>query len=55
MSIMESRRDFLKKSTILLGSAAVLGVTGCAQNAAAWYRPCPADQDPAESDPDSGN
>ena len=35
MSIMESRRDFLKKSTILLGSAAVLGVTGCAQNAAA--------------------
>ena len=35
MAMMESRRDFLKKSTILLGSAAVLGVTGCAQNAAA--------------------
>ena len=35
MSCMESRRDFLKKSTIILGSAAVLGVTGCAQNAMA--------------------
>ena len=32
MSIMESRRDFLGKSAILLGSAAVLGVTGCAKN-----------------------
>ena len=30
MAMIESRRDFLKKSTILLGSAAVLGVTGCA-------------------------
>lgn len=36
MSFMESRRDFLGKSAILLGSAAVLGVTGCAkQNEAA--------------------
>ena len=34
MSIMESRRDFLGKSAILLGSAAVLGVTGCAKTAA---------------------
>lgn len=31
MSFMESRRDFLGKSAILLGSAAVLGVTGCAK------------------------
>ena len=31
MAFMESRRDFLGKSAILLGSAAVLGVTGCAQ------------------------
>lgn len=35
MSIMESRRDFLKKSSILIGSTAVLGsaamFTGCAQ------------------------
>ena len=30
---MESRRDFLGKSVILLGSAAVLGATGCAMNA----------------------
>ena len=34
MSFMESRRDFLGKSAILLGSAAVLGVTGCAKTAA---------------------
>ena len=34
MSVMESRRDFLKKSSVLLGSAAVLGLTGCAQAAA---------------------
>ena len=33
MSFMESRRDFLGKSVILLGSAAVLGTTGCAMNA----------------------
>ncbi len=33
MSIMESRRDFLKKSSIVLGGAAVLGMTGCAQAA----------------------
>ncbi len=32
MAINESRRDFLGKSAILLGSAAVLGVTGCAMN-----------------------
>lgn len=32
MSFMESRRDFLGKSVILLGSAAVLGATGCAMN-----------------------
>jgi uncharacterized protein with FMN-binding domain len=31
MAFMESRRDFLGKSAILLGSAAVLGVTGCAK------------------------
>lgn len=35
MSIMESRRDFLKKSSILIDSTAVLGsaamFTGCAQ------------------------
>lgn len=34
MAMMESRRDFLGKSMILLGSAAVLGVTGCAKAAA---------------------
>ena len=36
MSIMESRRDFLKKSTMLVGTAAVLGssaiLTGCAKS-----------------------
>ena len=41
MAFMESRRDFLGKSAILLGSAAVLGVTGCAKNveAAATAQP----------------
>lgn len=33
MSKMESRRDFLKKSSVLLGGAAVLGLTGCGQTA----------------------
>ena len=33
MSINESRRDFLKKSSILLGGVAVMGMTGCAQAA----------------------
>lgn len=34
--MMESRRDFLKKTGILLGGAAILGVTGCsAENAVA--------------------
>lgn len=37
MSMKESRRDFLKKSTMLVGTAAVLGsagvLTGCAQEA----------------------
>ena len=39
MSMMESRRDFLKKSSIVLGSAAVLGLTGCAQAAATSAEP----------------
>lgn len=30
MSQLESRREFLKKSSMFLGSAAVLGLTGCA-------------------------
>ncbi len=34
MAVMESRRDFLKKTGVLLGSAALLGVTGCAQTVA---------------------
>lgn len=29
MAVMESRRDFLKKTGVLLGGAALLGVTGC--------------------------
>ena len=33
MSNMESRREFLKKSSVLLGGVAVLGLTGCAQTA----------------------
>ena len=33
MSMKESRRDFLKKSSILLGGVAVMGMTGCAQAA----------------------
>ena len=33
MAFSESRRDFLGKSVIFLGSAAVLGLTGCAMNA----------------------
>jgi len=33
MSINESRRDFLKKSSVLLGGVAVMGMTGCAQAA----------------------
>lgn len=31
MAVMESRRDFLKKTGVLLGGAALLGVTGCMQ------------------------
>jgi uncharacterized protein with FMN-binding domain len=34
MAVMESRRDFLKKTGVLLGGAALLGVTGCAQTVA---------------------
>ena len=33
MSVNESRRDFLKKSSILLGGVAVMGMTGCSQAA----------------------
>lgn len=32
--MMESRRDFLKKTGVLLGGAALLGVTGCASETA---------------------
>lgn len=35
MSNLESRRDFLKKSSIVLGGAAVFGLTGCGQTASA--------------------
>ena len=38
--MMESRRDFLKKTGILLGGAAILGVTGCsAEKALAETKP----------------
>ncbi len=33
MAVMESRRDFLKKTGVLLGGAALLGMTGCSQSA----------------------
>ena len=33
MSVNESRRDFLKKSSILLGGVAVMGMTGRSQAA----------------------
>lgn len=34
MAVMESRREFLKKTGVLLGGAALLGVTGCTSNEA---------------------
>ena len=34
MSNLESRRDFLKKSSVLLGGVAVLGLTGCGSSSA---------------------
>lgn len=46
MAIMESRREFLKKTGILLSGAAILGVTGCvaesgeAQEAPSYPYPC---------------
>ena len=36
MAMMESRREFLKKSSVLLGGAAVLGLTGCGLSDDAW-------------------
>lgn len=42
MATMESRRDFLKKTGILLGGAALLGVTGCAQTVAEGEQEIPA-------------
>ena len=47
MAFMESRRDFLGKSVVLLGSAAVLGVTGCAKTAAEDAVNAPAPELPA--------
>lgn len=42
MSINESRRDFLKKSSVLLGGVAVMGMTGCAQAASSEELEVPA-------------
>ena len=42
MSMKESRRDFLKKSSILLGGVAVMGMTGCAQAASTEEAEIPA-------------
>lgn len=44
MAVMESRRDFLKKTGVLLGGAALLGVTGCAQTVAENEEPAEAVQ-----------